>query len=78
MKINKYGKYDSYIIIILDMDNIYHRKVMEKLDVIESKLNYTNEVYSKGYVLVNTNFTCEMFFLLWIILFFVCLYFKLI
>ncbi len=50
------------------MDMVCHRKVMDKLDVIESKLNYTNGIYTREYVIINKNFMCNVIFVLWVFL----------
>ena len=63
------------------MDLVCHRKVMDKLDIIERKIDRANDIYTKEYVIINRNFMRDLIiticFVSVIVLSF-CSYFKLI
>ena len=42
------------------MDHIYHKKLMEKLDSIDTKLNWFNSVYTNQYLIINKKFAIDL------------------
>jgi hypothetical protein len=42
------------------MDFIYHKKVMEKLETIERKIDRANDIYTKEYLIINRYFMQDL------------------
>lgn len=53
------------------MNQLCHKKIMDKLDFIEKKIDYANTIYTKKYIIINKPFMMNFcLFLLYIIIFF--------
>lgn len=63
------------------MDLVCHRKVMDKLEIMERKIDRVNNIYIDEYIMINRNFMRDLIiticFVSVIVLSF-CSYFKLI
>ena len=63
------------------MDLVCHRKVMDKLDIIERKIDRANDIYTKEYVIINRYFMQDLIIticLVSVVVLSFCSYFKLI
>jgi hypothetical protein len=45
------------------MEGLCTVKILNKLDVIERKLDMVNEIYTKEYIIINRKFICDVILL---------------